>query len=96
MGVLVTVSTLMAAGPSTAENLNFGFLNPNFGGDPNLASFLFGLAEAQRTATVASEGDQSQQQAGAPGIGGPAAVGGPTIIIPVNTGGEADVPQVGE
>lgn len=78
-------ATALACGGAHAENLNFNYITPSFGGDPFIGSFLFGVAEAQRTATA----DTPSSNAGAggtPGIGSPGNIGGPTIIIPITQG----------
>jgi hypothetical protein len=81
-----------------AENINFNFLSPSFGGNPNNGAFLVGLAQVQATATdrsgnVAGVGGSS----GSPTVGNGDNVGGPTIIIPINTGsGDAPVVQAGD
>uniref|UniRef100_UPI00356A048D hypothetical protein n=1 Tax=Roseovarius sp. TaxID=1486281 RepID=UPI00356A048D len=65
-----------------------------FGGDPNIGAFLFGVAEAQRTATNRTvDSDGGDADAPTPGIGG-GSIGGPTIIIPIGNlgpGGGADI-----
>ncbi|KAA9005077.1 curli assembly protein CsgF [Histidinibacterium aquaticum] len=87
----------LTCGAAAAENRNFNFINPNFGGNPNIGTFLFGLAEVQRTATIDPDelqGGGGGGQAPTPGVGGGGNIGGPTIIIPIgNTG--VEVPQVG-
>ncbi len=82
--------------PANADNLNFQFNNPNFGGFPDNGAFLFGLADAQRTATVGGLGGGGDGGAPGtpqiPGIGG-TNVGGPTIVIPIGDLGP-DSPDV--
>mgnify|MGYP006294049933 CR=1 FL=1 len=93
---LAIAAGLLWSGPAAAENLNFNFLNPNFGGNPDLGVFLFGLAEAQLTGTVDPDEVNAAGGGGtAPidGIGG-GDIGGPTIIIPVGDLGPDGVPNV--
>jgi hypothetical protein len=86
----------MTAGAASATNLEFQFNNPNFGGNPNNGAFLFGLADVQRTATI--DPDRLESGAGigggggqpTPGVTGGGSVGGPTIVIPINTGAPTD------
>ncbi|MGR3484232.1 MAG: curli assembly protein CsgF [Paracoccaceae bacterium] len=84
-------------GPAHANELNFGFLNPNFGGDPFYGTFLLGMAQAQSTATV----DPGPSSAGAGIVGGNGApVVGPTIVIPIDPGspdlGDTTVDQISD
>ena len=90
------IVSALAVAPAQAENLNFRFNNPSFGGNPNNGSWLFGLAEAQRTATIDPDELDGGGGGGAqiPGIGG-GGVGGPTIVIPINSG-VPDAPDVGD
>lgn len=85
-------ATVFISGAVSAENMNFSFNNPNFGGNPNNGAFLFGLAEAQRTATA---NDTAAQGGGAqtPGVAGGGNIGGPTIIIPIGNLGP-DTPVI--
>jgi opacity protein-like surface antigen len=90
------------AGAAQAENLNFNFISPSFGGNAQNGVFLFGVAQAQVTGT--------SRDPVTGGIGGEAggSVGGPTIIIPINTGSpqgpvvttptvtEATIPQISQ
>lgn len=78
-------AVVLGTAPATAGNLVYQFNNPNFGGNPNISTFLFGLAEAQRTATADIDGGGGGG-AGAPAVGGTGGIGGPTIIIPIDTG----------
>ncbi len=92
---LLAVVLVISSAPAVADNLNFQFNNPNFGGFPDNGPFLFGLAEAQRTATTSSPPAGAAPGAGAPaipGIGG-TNVGGPTIVIPIGDLGP-DAPGV--
>ncbi|UWR23336.1 curli assembly protein CsgF [Sulfitobacter sp. S190] len=90
----ITFATAISGSVAQAENLNFGFNNPNFGGNPNNGAFLFGIAEAQRSATI-NDSEQAAQGGGAqPGIGGGGTIGGPTIVIPIGNV-SPDTPVVG-
>ena len=87
---------MLVSGSADAENLNFNFQNPNFGGNPDIGVFLFGLAEAQLTGTVdPDEIEGAGGAGGAPidGIGG-GDIGGPTIIIPVGDLDPGVIPDV--
>jgi hypothetical protein len=44
---LGSVLAVTIAGSASAENLNFNFLSPSFGGNPQNGAFLFGLAQIQ-------------------------------------------------
>ena len=48
----------LMAGSASAQDLNFRFINPSFGGNPGNSNHLIGLANTQRTATArdANEG----------------------------------------
>ena len=81
-----TSAALLIGSSAAAQELLFQFNNPNFGGNPLNGSFLFGLAEAQRTATINDFGSGGGANPGAapiPGIGGGDVIGGPTIVIPI-------------
>ncbi|SEQ37773.1 Type VIII secretion system (T8SS), CsgF protein [Loktanella sp. DSM 29012] len=88
-------AVIAAAIPSVSfsEDRNFNFLSPSFGGNPNNGVFLFGVAQAQQSAT----NRDSLEGAPTGGIGGGPAVtggniGGPTIIIPISN----SVPSPGD
>ncbi|PWE50546.1 hypothetical protein DEM26_06415 [Thioclava sp. NG1] len=87
---LFGLSITLAAGSASAQELIFKFKNPDFGGNPNYGSFLFGLADTQKTATITDLNQSSGGGTTTPGIGGGGStggsIGGPTIIIPINTG----------
>lgn len=77
----ITLFAMALPSATLANELVFQFMNPNFGGDPLNGTYLFGLAEAQQSATVRDD---------VTGIGGDTAagtggIGGPTIIIPIAT-----------
>ena len=88
--VLGSIVTIMIASTATAENRNFNFLSPSFGGNPQNGVFLFGVAQAQLTATNRNPVASGGTAGAGGGIGGGATggdtIGGPTIIIPINTG----------
>jgi hypothetical protein len=94
-------ATVLSVGISSAENLNFNFNNPNFGGNPNNGAFLFGLAEAQREATANDSATNSGGAGiggggGAPVVGGGGGIAGPTIIIPIgNVGPDGAIVGIG-
>lgn len=83
---ILSIVVGLSSAPAMADNLNFGFNNPNFGGNPDIGAFLFGLAERQATATINRSPTPSDPAAPGtpqiPGIGG-GNIGGPTIIIPI-------------
>lgn len=83
IGALILI---VVASSVTAENRVFNFLSPSFGGNPNNGAFLVGVAQAQaaRTNRAAGVGGVGGN-AGNPNVGGDT-IGGPTIIIPINTG----------
>ncbi|SIS95143.1 Type VIII secretion system (T8SS), CsgF protein [Roseivivax lentus] len=90
---IAAVSIVFSAPFVSANNLEFQFNNPNFGGNPNNGAFLFGLADVQKTATIDPDKLDSgggSAQAPIPGIGGGGGVTGPTIVIPINTGAPTD------
>lgn len=95
-----TVLVLLAGSQVSAGDLRFGFVNPSFGGNPNIGSFLFGLAEAQAGATRNDVAGASGSGGGDDGgIGSPGDVSAPTISIPITIGSpttdtEATVDQV--
>ncbi len=96
---ILALTLTLSTSSAQANELNFTFTNPNFGGDPFNGSFLLGLASQQSTATANSQGTSGPTG----GIGGVASPSGPTIIIPINTGtplppqvGDAGVDQVDE
>lgn len=77
------------ASPVVANELNFGFINPSFGGDPFNGAHLLNLADRQASATTGTEPLQQ-------GIGGGSGVpNGPTIIIPI-TPASPGGPQIGD
>jgi hypothetical protein len=83
--ILGSVLAVTIAGSASAENLNFNFLSPSFGGNPQNGAFLFGLAQIQVTSTNREPIEAGiGGVAGAPAVGGDN-IGGPTIIIPINT-----------
>lgn len=93
----VCIAAALVGAPAQAENMNFNFINPNFGGVTDNGAFLFGLADAQRTATIGDDGssqDGGDADAPIPGVGG-TNVGGPTIVIPITPGSSAPPPNVG-
>ncbi|MBU2357327.1 MAG: curli assembly protein CsgF [Alphaproteobacteria bacterium] len=45
----------LVAGATAAQDLNFGFNNPSFGGNPGYTTHLFATANAQRTATARNQ-----------------------------------------
>ena len=98
--VLGAVIAGAVATSASAGDLRFEFLNPSFGGNPNYGAYLFGLADAQRTATIPNTGGGGDGggSPAVPGVGGGGGVTGPTIIIPIDTGtptpGEVGVGQV--
>lgn len=82
---LGSVLAVTIAGSASAENLNFNFLSPSFGGNPQNGAFLFGLAQIQLSSTNREPIDAGiGGSAGTPAVGGDN-IGGPTIIIPINT-----------
>jgi hypothetical protein len=86
--ILGSLAAILIAGSAYAENRVFNFLSPSFGGNPQNGVFLFGIAQAQVTRTTRESGvagsSGSGGSGGSGGIGG--TIGGPTIIIPINTG----------
>lgn len=97
-----TVLVMLVGSQVNAGDLRFGFVNPSFGGNPNVGSFLFGLAEAQSGATrndVAGASGSGGDGDGDGGIGSPGDISAPTISIPITIGSpttntEAAVDQV--
>lgn len=87
--LLAVLSLSAVAAGAAAEDRNFNFLSPAFGGDPAYGTYFFGVAQAQLGATnrnpeAAATGGIGGN--GAPTVGGGGSIGGPTIIIPINTG----------
>lgn len=92
--IVATFGLAIASAPVHANELIFQFTNPNFGGNPLNAQFLFGLAEAQRTATANDLDDAGGAGAAGGDVTGGGGIGGPTIIIPITTG-DGGAPVVG-
>ncbi|MBT0957809.1 hypothetical protein IV417_10445 [Alphaproteobacteria bacterium KMM 3653] len=74
----------VAASSASAENFEFQFLSPSFGGNPLNGTYLYGVAQAQATATDQSAVGGQTASGGGTASGG-STIGGPTIIIPINT-----------
>jgi hypothetical protein len=87
--VAAALVSLSVATPVAANELNFGFINPNFGGNPFNSAHLLNLADRQASATAT--GADPQQGGIGGGFGQP---NGPTIIIPI-TPGSPTGPQIG-
>ncbi len=79
----LTTVLVMSATTAASQDFVHKFTNPSFGGDPFIGTYLFGLAEAQKTATI-PDTNATSQGGQIPGIGGGSGgdIGGPTIIIP--------------
>ncbi|WP_299285915.1 curli assembly protein CsgF [uncultured Tateyamaria sp.] len=87
----LSVFGAFSASLTFAQDFSVQFKNPHFGGNPFNGTFLLGAADAQRTATASTDTAAAAAGSGAiPGIGG-AAVGGPTIIIPIGNLGASDL-----
>ena len=87
--LLVALGLSVVAGGAAAENRNFNFSSPAFGGDPVNGTYFFGVAQAQLGATNRNPeagGVGGIGGGGGPTVGNGGTVGGPTIIIPINTG----------
>jgi hypothetical protein len=89
---IAAFALLVSSGVASAEKRNFNFLSPAFGGNSANGSYLFGVAQAQLSAT-----NRNPQATAGAGIGGGTAtggnIGGPTIVIPINTN-QGNAPQV--
>ncbi len=79
------IAICVMALPATAENLTFNFLSPSFGGNPQNGAFLFSVAQAQASATNRVPITGGVGGGGGTPTGGGDVIGGPTIIIPINT-----------
>jgi hypothetical protein len=88
------IFAILIAGSAHAENRVFNFISPSFGGNPNNGAFLFGVAQAQVTATDRNPVVGGIGSGGGSTVGNGGDIGGPTIIIPIttNSGGVPVVP----